>query len=292
MKKKLKILYKSFFDIQYKILKLIYGDYAFYSLTAKQLILSPTLRQTQAAVRDLSKKTINKYKDLFLKLGLSESKNKLILDVGGNLGYTSIAFRLALKEDSIDIYTFEPYPPSHDFIRKNIFRKNIVLFPFGLGDKNKIVDIGLPDYTYSISNQDDRSNTGRVSMVGIDNSINDDLSQKAYVVHADEMLKSIYMNQNVAFIKIDVEGFELDVLKGLSDTIKESRPFIQMEANPVTMKMSNTDMTTFKEFAETHDYSIYIWNIWGDGKLIPYDNNELMPKKVCELMFCPKDFII
>ena len=45
---------------------------------------------------------------------------------------------------------------------------------------------------------------------------------------------------------IDVEGFELDVLDGLSDSIKASRPFIYMEANPTTMQMSNIGISRFR----------------------------------------------
>lgn len=146
-------IYYFLFDIQCKILKLFFKDYAFFSLTAKKFIISPTVRQLRAADRDLMGRNIRKYENVFSKLGISNVNNGLILDIGGNLGYTAISFRLAMRSPNIDIYSFEPYPPNHAFFKKNTHKHNIMLFPFGLGYENKVMDIGLPNYTYDIKNR-------------------------------------------------------------------------------------------------------------------------------------------
>ena len=211
----------------------------------------------------------------------------MILDIGGNLGYTAIGFSLALQNANIDIYSFEPYPPNHRFFKKNTLKHNVTLMPFGLGDESKVMDIGLPDYTYDILGRDDRANTGRVSLVGIEKSLSDNSSHKAYIVHGDQLLKTMYMDDKVLFIKIDVEGFEIDVLKGLSETIKTSMPFIQMEANPVTMEMSNEGLSSFRDFAIAHGYCIYLFN---KGELMYLDANDFLPEGVCEILFCPAEF--
>jgi len=278
-------IYYFLFDIQCKILKLFFKDYAFFSLTAKKFIISPTIRQLRAADRDLMGRNIRKYENVFSKLGISNVNNGLILDIGGNLGYTAIAFRLAMRNPNIDIYSFEPYPPNHAFFKKNTHKHNIMLFPFGLGSENKIMDIGLPDYTYDIADEDDRSNTGRISLIGIDNSISEQVSLKAHVVHGDKLFKTMFMSDKVTFIKIDVEGFELEVLNGLSNTIKESMPIIQMEANPITMDMCNIGISSFREFAKSHHYFLYILN---KGELTYLNVNDKLPDAVCELFFCPE----
>jgi FkbM family methyltransferase len=275
------------FGIQCRVLKLFFKDYAFFSLTAKTFIISPTIRQLRAADRDLTKRSIKRYGEIFLKLGVD---NGLILDIGGNLGYTAIGFRLAIENPNIDIYSFEPYQPNFKFLKKNTLKHNIMFFPFGLGSGSKIMDIGLPDYTYGLKSRDDRSNTGRVSLIGIDNSISEQSSLKAHIVHGDKLLKTMLMSDKVVFIKIDVEGFELDVLNGLSDSIKESMPIIQMEANPITMEMSNTDISSFRAFAISHDYSIYLLS--KKGELCYFDIDDILPERVCELFFCHKELNI
>ena len=94
----------------------IFQRLCIFSLTAKKFIISPTIRQLRAADRDLMGRNIRRYEDVFSKLGISNVNNGLILDIGGNLGYTAIAFRLAMRNPNIDIYSFEPYPPlNHAF---------------------------------------------------------------------------------------------------------------------------------------------------------------------------------
>ena len=279
-------IYYFVFDIQCRFFKIFCKEYAFFSLNAKNFIYSPTIRQLRAADRDLMKRNIGRYERLFLKLGISNIKDGLILDIGGNLGYTAIAFRLAIGNPNIDIYSFEPYIPNQVFFKKNTLKHNILLFPFGLGNENKVMDIGLPDYTYNILSKDDRFNTGRVSLIGIDNSISEQSSLKANIVHGDNLLKTMFMSDKLIFIKIDVEGFELDVLNGLSDSIKKSKPFIQIEANPITMEISNAGISSFRAFSISHNYNIYILN---KGELSYFDVNDILPKGVCELFFCHKD---
>ena len=285
MKKMLIKIYYFLFDIECKILKLFFNDYAFFSLTAKKFIISPTIMQLRAADRDLMGRNIRKYESVFSKLGISNVHNGLILDIGGNLGYTAIAFRLAMRNPNINIYSFEPYPPNYTFFLKNTLKYNIMLFPFGLGNENQIMDIGFPDYTYDIVSKDDRSNTGRVSLIGINNAISEQVSLKAHVVHGDNLFKTMFMSDKVTFIKIDVEGFELEVLSGLSNTIKESMPIIQMEVNPTTMDMSNIGISSFREFAKSHHYFLYILN---KGELTYFNTNDNLPDRVCELFFCPE----
>lgn len=287
MKSTLIKIYYFLFDIQCKILKLIFKDYAFFSLTARKFIISPTIRQLRAADRDLMRRNIRKYENLFLKLGVS---NGLILDIGGNLGYTAIAFRLAIRNSNTEIYSFEPYPPNHTFFKKNTLKHNIVLFPIGLGDKKKIMDIGLPDYTYSFKSKDNRSNTGRVSLIGIKNAISEKVSLKANIAHGDTLLKTMFMSSKVVFIKIDVEGFELEVLRGLSNTIKESMPIIQVEANPITMEMSNNSILNFRHFAKSHNYLIYKFY---NNNFILLNSYDTLPKNnVSELFLCHKSMDI
>ena len=52
---------------------------------------------------------------------------------------------------------------------------------------------------------------------------------------------------NISLIKIDVEGMEIDVLRGATETIKNNRPALYIE-------MILNDAATLKEFIESVDY--------------------------------------
>ena len=50
----------------------------------------------------------------------------------------------------------------------------------------------------------------------------------AFVMKGDDFI-STYKLENICGIKIDVEGFELDVIRGLATTLSEQSPIIQIE---------------------------------------------------------------
>jgi hypothetical protein len=84
---------------------------------------------------------------------------------------------------------------------------------------------------------------------------------KIEVTTADEETVDIqsldsFQLKNVDFIKVDVEGFEADVLEGAEETIKRCKPLILVEAFEDTRVKVENLMTnfgykkfiTFKEF--------------------------------------------
>jgi FkbM family methyltransferase len=288
MKKKLVNFYYFLFDLQCKLLGLFLSHYAFFSYTAKKLIFSPTIRQLRAADRNLMPRNIKKYRVIFDIFGIPK-KNGAILDVGANLGYSALAFRLALQNNDIDIYSFEPYPLNIRFLSKNVRGNNIKVIPMGLGNFNQTLDIGFPDYTKTIINNDDRLNTGRISFVGLNSQKQAKKMQQAKIVNGDSYLRKKMYLKKILFVKIDVEGYEIEVLKGLKKTLIMNRPLVQMEANLITMRLSRTSFSDIKKFAITCNYKIYILCkkslvILGEG----WDKTSL-PNTVNEFFFIPKE---
>jgi len=271
--------------MQCRLLGLFLPYYAFFSYTAKKLIFSPTIRQLRAADRDLMRKNINIYKAIFDIFGISK-KNGSILDVGGNLGYTAIAFRLALQDSNIDVYSFEPYPLNINFMRKNVSGFNIKVIPLGLGDLNQTLDIGFPNYTKNYVISDDRLNSGRVGFVGLSSESKTSKMRKAKIVNADLYLKSKKNLKNILFVKIDVEGYEMKVLRGLKKTLMTNRPLVQIEANPITLSLSSTSLSDIKNFAINCNYVIYILR---KKSLVILSDKTGLPSGVCELFFIPKE---
>jgi FkbM family methyltransferase len=71
-------------------------------------------------------------------------------------------------------------------------------------------------------------------------------------------LDSIIGKRTVAGMKVDVEGFELDVLRGCEQALSEQRvKLIQLEWNATSMQAVGTDRQPVADFLAQHDYRLY-----------------------------------
>ncbi len=141
------------------------------------------------------------------------TETDVMLDVGANIGnhamYLSNVFRL--------IHSFEPNPRAIDRINRNIainHIRNIIVHPVGLGREND----SLP----FVENFDGNLGCSHFQEQKTSDSI------LLSVKNGDRYI-SKHNIDNIDYIKIDVEGFELDVLKGLRNTIESQLPIISFE---------------------------------------------------------------
>tara|TARA_R100001015_G_C4602740_1_gene157712 strand:- start:436 stop:1170 length:735 start_codon:yes stop_codon:yes gene_type:complete len=157
---------------------------------------------------DLTKlQTIKKYR----------IKGKDLLDIGAFIGSTSILMSEILKEEDAIVHSFEP--TYFECLEKNINQNN-------LSDKIKIYNVGLSNIEGYVfpprDNFTDEGNYGGLALV------NNHLSPTKDVL-IDKNEKNIeikkldsYNLKNIGFLKIDVEGMELEFLKGAKSTLIEN----------------------------------------------------------------------
>lgn len=142
---------------------------------------------------------------------------KSCLDVGANIGMTTL-----LMSDLFDeVFSFEPAPSTFKILQKNIERnklENITTFNVGLGSKAMISEIQFSEGNRSggFINDNTKASVGHVT-------------EQVKIGKGDDLLFGTACNP--AFIKIDVEGYELNALHGLECTIKENEPVVMLEAN-------------------------------------------------------------
>ena len=63
----------------------------------------------------------------------------------------------------------------------------------------------------------------------------------------------VFGNKKIDFIKIDVEGYELDVLKGLKSQIKNFKPLLLVEIE----KRHNKNYLKVFKFLNNYNYNVY-----------------------------------
>ncbi|MDA7876983.1 FkbM family methyltransferase [Akkermansiaceae bacterium] len=145
----------------------------------------------------------------YLNLIRSLVKGGVALDVGGNIGNHAHAFAGFFDE----VHSFEPFEKVAKRLKeKAALLGGVTVHSVALSDEAGEMSFEAPD--------SDNWGTGRISDSG---------GLKVQVVRGDDYLKEQGIGKP-NFIKIDVEGHEPNVLRGLKKTIAESRPVVMFEA--------------------------------------------------------------
>jgi len=155
-------------------------------------------------------------------------KESMYIDVGVNIGYHALAIQ---KETGCAVIGFEPNPTHFLVAGENCKNLPIQIYNAALGRRSET--IMMTDVTI-----DDAGNYGETKQ-------DDNGTVEAKCVALDSLKVP-----KISGMKIDVEGFELDVMKGAEKTIDKYRPVIFYEA-------LNLDWTGCFDFLERKGYKQY-----------------------------------
>ena len=152
-------------------------------------------------------------KDRMLYLTNTRRSN-IFIDIGAHIGFYSILTSDYFKQ----IYSYEPnfrnYQKLQENIKQNKLEKKIRTFNYGLGEKKQEIK--------GIS----KNKGGLIQTSGFSISEKNKTGEDVLVLKGDNVVKLV--NEYIT-IKIDVEGFEYNVLKGLEKTLKNNNCFLQIE---------------------------------------------------------------
>ena len=128
-------------------------------------------------------------------------KPKVIFDIGGNIGISSI-YLASIYPEAL-IYTFEPLKENFEILKKNTTQfKNIEVFNFGLGAENGSFKLYLSD---------DSENYGGVSFYSeVEGNMSEPFTE-CEVKNVNDVIQENGIT-SVDLIKIDTEGAEYDIL--------------------------------------------------------------------------------
>ena len=166
---------------------------------------------------------------------------KLSLDIGANIGKYS---ELLIKETKSYIYAFEPLNGAFESLNKVVskYPDRIQAFNIALGDKTVEKNLNFTD-----------EKSEKATFLNEFNKLsfyNDTLNKTTLVniITLDEFVeKKKLLNKEIDLIKIDTEGYELEVIKGSKKTIESIKPkYIQLEFN-VHQLFKNQTMYEFSK---------------------------------------------
>lgn len=172
--------------------------------------------------------------DLFSKI---IKKGDTVLDIGANIGLMTVPFSKMVGQNG-KVVSFEPQSKIYYILCSNVVinnLNNVDLHNLAVGDSNQTLFLPNVDYTKS-------NNFGGISL-----SSNGSL--EVTQIKLDDL--SI---EKINFIKVDVEGMELNVLMGSTNILKKHRPILYIE-NDRKEKSEN-----LLNFLFSNEYQCY-WHV-------------------------------
>lgn len=164
----------------------------------------------------------------------------IAVDAGANIGFVSVPIARALQPKGGKVYAFEVQEMLYYALCGTVALNdldNLKVFNRGLGNDNRRISVPKPNYSV-------RQDFGTYSLVdtapGADQS-----SSTVEIVKIDDQ-----KFPRLDFLKIDVEGMELEVLEGAIDSINSYRPWCWIEYHKVPAKR-------LRAFFADKNYTLY-----------------------------------
>jgi FkbM family methyltransferase len=150
-------------------------------------------------------------------------RSTMVLDVGANIGALTVPLAQHVGEGG-HVIAFEPQRLVWQMLTGNVALndlRNVTPHYAAVGADRGIVEI-------PISDMDNEANHGGCSLRDAHNP--DVRTERVKILRLDDLHHAGLLS-SVSLIKIDVEGYEFDVIQGAEQTIKEHRPIIYSEAD-------------------------------------------------------------
>ena len=177
-----------------------------------------------ASIKDAAKayskgveNTLLRHSITLLKKHNKDLKDIQILDIGANFGYLSLVWAKSICRTG-RIISFEPSKNVFNSFSKSVkinkLGERIQIKNVAVGNENKSVDLFFENSTSANVLESNYSNLlETIQMIRIDDFVE------------NEKLKACHL------MKIDVDGIELDILKGSLKTLKKFKPIVIVEIN-------------------------------------------------------------
>ena len=153
---------------------------------------------------------------------LKKIQNPVVLDIGANLGF----FTLGMIKDIENclVYSFEPQRILSNMIAGTVAlncKENIIVKNCAVG--SRVGKVKIPKYDYNII-----SSFGSISTNAV--STHENIGQNTSIFEDVDLITVDSLDlDKVSLLKIDVEGMELSVLEGASNTISKHKPILFVE---------------------------------------------------------------
>ena len=149
------------------------------------------------------------------------------IDVGSHVGF----WAKDLTEQFKHVYAFDPIPEVRECFVKNITKDNYTLYPYGLGNET----------------------TSKKVLWSPEETGNTHVSEQGNLEIEIKRLDDFDLFP-IDYIKIDAEGYEIEVCKGASELIKRDKPLIHVEAKDKVLVKQGLTRNDIQNFFASINY--------------------------------------
>jgi FkbM family methyltransferase len=191
--------------------------------------------------------------EIYVRRALTVAHNDIFVDVGAHIG----TYTIPIAKKAQKVIAFEPNKYTFDLLTKNISLNhltNIVAYNLAASKKEGSLSFtyeDLPSWSRIIDGDQSTNVTVRENAKGHDNNI--------HLVNTIDLDSVLLKEDRVDWIKIDVEGHEMDVLEGAMQTIRIHKPKIVTEIWSRNMEKIET---------MTHSFGYSMEHIWQEYFLL------------------------
>ncbi|HEX5053479.1 MAG TPA: FkbM family methyltransferase [Planctomycetota bacterium] len=189
----------------------------------------------------------------------------VVADVGGNIGTTTLSFAACVPNGRVHV--FEPSRDMLSILRRNLELsglRNVTVHDFGLADAPsrghlQVATAGNPGSAYFV----DDAEHGAASE-----------ADEIEVKRLDDVLAGA---ARLDFVKIDVEGYELRVLRGASALLARHRPAVLFEVNEAALRRAGASGREVCDFLLGRGYRLRYLH---GGRFCDYDPATMLSRKL------------
>jgi FkbM family methyltransferase len=173
-------------------------------------------------------------------------------DVGANVGLFSL-FAAKIVGAKGDVVAFEPSPEAFNLLRDNTKGISTVRpLPYGIGSQNGTVEMAVQGASSGSSFVKEVTELSQQYHKGIP------IRSVPVRVYKMDAIAQEAPRPNV--IKIDIEGFEVEALKGGEQLLADARPILIIEIHPLQIGLCGSHEDEVFHLLRRHDYEHEVYN--------------------------------
>jgi len=178
----------------------------------------------------------------------------IFYDIGANIGITCLPIAIAGEAQQPTIFAFEPHPETAQRLKENIALNDVSIevYQLAMGERCGQTKLNV-------------SNFGEGTHTIVNSALKNNASIEVPIIAVDSFVQQGHRAPNL--IKIDVEGYEMNVLLGMEKTLKSnSVRNLFIEIHPNLLEKAGYSEEKLVKWLEDHGYKV-TWKMIRGGEI-------------------------